>query len=265
MAILLSALVLGLMGSFHCAGMCGPIAVAFPLHGNTIPQKIFGGALYNIGRTLTYGIMGALFGMLGQGIHLLGFQQKVSVIMGALMIISVLFPALFRYQYNLDRSLFSAAGKLKKTIGKLFAVRSFQSLFFIGLLNGLLPCGLVYIAIAGAIGTGSAMQGTFYMILFGLGTIPMMLGISVAGNMMGLALRNKINKIIPVLVVVVGLLFILRGLDLGIPYLSPKKQMIEQKFENNLTGKDTIVVTEKQLPPCCQKPDTSALTKEEVK
>ena len=265
MAILLSALVLGIMGSFHCAGMCGPIAVALPLHGNTVLQKFFGGTLYNIGRTLTYGIMGALFGMLGQGIQLLGFQQKVSVIMGALMIISVLFPAFFRNQNNLEKRWFSVVGKLKKSIGKLFTVRSFSSLFFIGLLNGLLPCGLVYIAIAGAIGTGNSAQGTLYMILFGLGTIPMMLGISVAGNMMGLALRNKINKLIPVLVVVVGLLFILRGLDLGIPYLSPKKQMIEQKFENNLSGKDTIVVTEKQLPPCCQKPDTAAVQAEKVK
>jgi len=82
---------------------------------------------------------------------------------------------------------------------------------------------------------------------------------------MGLALRNRINKLIPVLVVVVGLLFILRGLDLGIPYLSPKKQMIEQKFENNLSGKDTIVVTEKQLPPCCQKPDTATIQAEKGK
>ncbi len=262
MTILISAFVLGIMGSFHCAGMCGPIAIALPLHGNSIAQKIFGGALYNIGRTITYGIMGALFGMLGQGIHLLGFQQTVSVVMGALMIISVLFPALFRNQYTLDKSLFSLVGKLKKSIGKLFAVRSFQSLFFIGLLNGLLPCGLVYIAIAGAIGTGNTAKGAFYMILFGLGTIPMMLGISLAGNVLGLAVRQKINKIIPVLVVVVGLLFVLRGLDLGIPYLSPKKQMIEKKFENNLTGKDTIVVTEKQLPPCCQKPATDSTNSE---
>lgn len=104
MAILLSALVLGLMGSFHCAGMCGPIAIALPLHGNTVLQKIFGGTLYNLGRTLTYGIMGALFGMLGQGIHLLGFQQKISVVMGVVMIVSVLFPALFRNQFSLEKS-----------------------------------------------------------------------------------------------------------------------------------------------------------------
>ena len=240
------------MGSFHCAGMCGPIAIALPLHGNTVPQKIFGGTLYNIGRTITYGILGALFGMLGQGIHLLGFQQKISVVMGALMIISVLFPALFRNQFSLEKSWFSIVGKLKKSIGKMFAVRSFSSLFFIGLLNGLLPCGLVYIAIAGAIGTGSATQGTLYMILFGLGTIPMMLGISVAGNMMGLALRNRINKLIPVLVVVVGLLFILRGLDLGIPFLSPEKQKIEQKFENSLEKNTTSLIQESK-GDCCTK------------
>jgi len=264
MTILLSALVLGIMGSFHCAGMCGPIAIALPLHGNTVLQKIFGGTLYNVGRTITYGIMGAIFGLLGQGISMIGFQQTISVIMGAIMIISVLFPALFKNQYRLDKSWFSFVGKLKKSIGQMFSIRSFSSLFFIGLLNGLLPCGLVYMAIAGAIGTGSAVQGTLYMILFGLGTIPMLLTISVAGNMMGLALRNRINKLIPVLVVVVGLLFMLRGLDLGIPYLSPKKQMIEKKFENNLSGKDTIVVTEKQLPPCCQKPYTTGVTNEEV-
>ncbi|MFV0593087.1 MAG: sulfite exporter TauE/SafE family protein [Draconibacterium sp.] len=234
MTILFSALVLGLMGSFHCAGMCGPIAVALPLHGNTILQKIFGGALYNIGRTITYGIMGAVFGLLGQGLHLLGFQQKVSVLMGAVMIISVLFPALFKNQYNLNKSWFSFVGKLKKTIAQLFAIRSFQSLFFIGMLNGLLPCGLVYMAIAGAIGTGGVVEGSLYMILFGLGTIPMLLAISLAGNVMSLAVRKSINKLIPVLVVVVGVLFILRGLSLGIPYLSPPKQKIEQKFEKSL-------------------------------
>ncbi len=234
MTILLSALLLGLMGSFHCAGMCGPIAIALPLHGNTVAQKIFGGTLYNLGRAITYGIMGAIFGMLGQGLHLIGFQQKVSVIMGALMIISVLFPSLFKNQYKLDKSWFKFVGKLKKSLGKLLTVRSFSSLFLIGLLNGLLPCGLVYMAVAGAIGTGEVALGAFYMILFGIGTIPMMLSISLAGNLFSTALRNKINKLIPILVVLVGIFFILRGLSLGIPFLSPPKEKIEKKFEKSL-------------------------------
>ena len=229
MAILISAFVLGIMGSFHCAGMCGPIAIALPLHGNTLPQKIFGGTLYNIGRTITYGIMGALFGMLGQGIHLLGFQQKVSVVMGALMIISVLFPALFRSQYSLDKSLFSFVGKLKKSIGKLFAVRSFQSLFFIGLLNGLLPCGLVYVAIAGAINTGSVISGSLFMILFGVGTIPLLLLASLASDAIGQRVRSKMQRAVPYFVFFLGVLFVLRGMSLGIPYISPTAEKLAPK------------------------------------
>ena len=251
MSILISALVLGLMGSFHCAGMCGPIAVALPLHGNTTSQKIFGGTLYNLGRTITYGLMGAIFGALGQGLQLIGFQQKVSVVMGSVMIISVLFPKLFSNQYKMDRSWFSVVGKLKKKIGEMFSIRSFQSLFFIGMLNGLLPCGLVYMAIAGAIGTGGIAEGSLYMILFGLGTIPMLLAISLAGNIMSLAIRNRINKLIPVLVVVVGLLFILRGLSLGIPYLSPPKQKIEQKFEKSLATESEELHKESK-GDCCK-------------
>ena len=237
-AILVSALILGLAGSFHCAGMCGPIAIALPLHGNTVGRKVYGGVLYNLGRTTTYGVMGAVFGLLGQSFEMIGFQQKVSLIMGIIMIVSVFFPRLFKNQYSQEKSWFSIIGKLKKSIGELFSVRSFSSLYFIGLLNGLLPCGLVYIAIAGAIGTGRVIVCSAYMILFGLGTIPMLLGISLAGNIMSLAVRNRINKLIPVLVVIVGVFFVLRGLSIGIPFLSPPREKIEKKFEKKLEGNE---------------------------
>lgn len=250
MAILISALVLGLMGSFHCAGMCGPIALALPLHGNTVGQKIFGGLLYNLGRTLTYGIMGAAFGFVGQGLGMIGFQQWVSVIMGSIMIITALFPSLFRSRSGPEKSWLVFVSKLKSRMGKLFAVRSFSSLFLIGLLNGLLPCGLVYMAIAGAIGTGGVLNGSAFMIAFGLGTIPMMLFISLAGNMLSGAVRSKINKLIPILVIVVGLLFILRGLNLGIPYLSPPKEKIEKKFEKSLKQEQTAVMQD-SIGSCC--------------
>jgi len=234
MEVLISALVLGLMGSFHCVGMCGPIAIALPLRGNTFLQKLFGGMLYNVGRTITYGVMGLVFGLLGQGIEMLGFQRWVSIIMGVLMIVSVIFPSLFKNQGDLNQSMFSFVGKLKRTLRKMFRVKSYKGLFIIGLLNGLLPCGLVYIAIAGAIGTSDAVLSTLFMILFGLGTLPMLLGVSLAGNLLSLSLRNKMNKAIPVIVVVVGLVFILRGLSLGIPFLSPPQEKIERKFEHEL-------------------------------
>jgi uncharacterized protein len=260
MAILLSAFVLGLMGSFHCVGMCGPIVLALPLHGNTLQQKIFGGLLYNLGRTVTYGVMGAVFGLLGQGLHLVGFQQVVSVIMGSAMILSVLFPSLFRNQYTLHKSSFKMIARLKKSITDLFAVRSFQSLFFIGLLNGLLPCGLVYIAIAGAIAAGGVTIGIWYMILFGLGTLPMLLILGVAGNLVSTRLRQRINRLIPILVLAVGVFFILRGLNLNIKFLSPTKEKIEQKFEKSLEEKSLTSAADQQkniefpaeIPSCCQ-------------
>ncbi len=228
MEILYSALLLGLMGSFHCVGMCGPIAISLPLRGKNQFQKISGGVLYNIGRTLTYGLMGAVFGLIGEGFELMGFQQWISIAMGALMVLSILTPSLFR-NLNTGKNIpFSNA--VRRGIQTLFAKRSFGGLFFIGVLNGLLPCGLVYMAIAGAIGTGSFVLGVLYMVLFGLGTLPMMLFITVLGNLISLSVRNKINKIIPYLVVVVGLIFILRGLSLGIPYLSPPKEKLNPEI-----------------------------------
>ena len=233
MSLLISAFLLGLTGSFHCAGMCGPIAVSLPLYGNSLGRKVLCGGLYNIGRILTYGIMGLFFGLIGQGFHLIGFQQVISVIMGTIMIISALFPSVFRVPEKQSGVVFQLLNKLKITIRKLFSVSSWQSLFFIGLLNGLLPCGLVYMAMAGAIVSGNVLSGIGYMIFFGLGTIPVLLLISVSGNVISSAVRNKVNKLIPVLVVVVGLFFILRGLNLGIPYLSPTKEKIEKKFEKS--------------------------------
>jgi sulfite exporter TauE/SafE len=257
MAILISALILGLMGSFHCVGMCGPIVLALPLHGNNLQQKIYGGLLYNLGRTVTYGIMGAVFGLLGQGLRLVGFQQVVSVLMGSAMIVSVLFPALFRNQYDLQKSSFKLVAKLKQTIAGMFSIRSFQSLFFIGLLNGLLPCGLVYIALAGAIATGNLVTSIWYMVLFGLGTIPMLLALGVTSNVVSARIRQKINQFIPVLVVVVGIFFVLRGLNLNIKYLSPTKDRIEQRFEKSLEEQKQSDTNEKSatVPSCCTQPE----------
>jgi hypothetical protein len=259
MAVMLSALLLGLMGSFHCVGMCGPIVLALPLHGNNVWEKISGGLLYNLGRTVTYGTMGAVFGLLGQGLKLVGFQQVISVIMGVAMVVSVLFPGMFRNQYDLKKSSFQLVARLKKSIMELFSVRSIQSLFFIGLLNGLLPCGLVYIALAGAIASGSLTMGIGYMILFGLGTIPMLLILGVAGNLVSTRIRQRINRLIPILVVLVGIFFILRGLNLNIKYLSPTKDRIEKRFEKSLEehqlseiqGNENSFRVKGEIPACC--------------
>jgi hypothetical protein len=151
--------------------------------------------------------------------------------MGSLMIASVLLPLIFRRAGSVINEPLTR--RLRDSIGRLFALKSYKGLFMIGVLNALLPCGLVYMAIAGAIGTGSLLQSTLFMVLFGLGTIPMMLTISLIGNAISLTVRKKINRIIPVLVVVIGLIFILRGLSLGIPYLSPPAEKMNPEVHMN--------------------------------
>jgi uncharacterized protein len=233
---LYTALTIGLIGSFHCIGMCGPIAVALPLSRGGYLGKITGTLLYNAGRTITYGLLGALFGLLGKGIEMAGFQQWASIFIGMAMIVSVVFPFLFKEKMNLERLFFGYAGRLISKFRTMFGKQSFSNLFFIGLLNGLLPCGLVYVAVAGAINTNDVGVGIIYMMVFGIGTTPVMITISMAGNVISQSLKAKMNKIIPGFVVFLGILFILRGLSLGIPYISPKTHKLTPDKEIKTEG-----------------------------
>ena len=229
----LAALLTGLVGSLHCIGMCGPIAAALPLGTKSWAYKTFGSLTYNLGRTLTYGVLGGLFGILGKGIQLAGLQQWASIVIGVAMIVSVIFPAVFKSKFNPDKIFTGYAARLIGRFRKLFKQSSLSSLFFIGLLNGLLPCGLVYVAVAGAITTNSVVGGILYMIIFGLGTIPVMLVIPLIGNVIGQGMRKRLRGTVSVFIVVLGLLFILRGLSLGIPYVSPKSKMLQPREEMN--------------------------------
>ena len=111
---------------------------------------------------------------------------------------------------------------LKKNISALFSKGTISSLFLIGILNGFLPCGFVYIGLAGSIASGNAISGAAVMILFGLGTVPAMFAASVFGKFINLGIRNKIKKAVPVFAILLAAIFIIRGMNLGIPYLSPK-------------------------------------------
>lgn len=221
------ALMTGLVTSLHCIGMCGPIAIALPLGKKSWGFRVFGSFTYNIGRTITYGVLGAIFGLLGQGIEMAGFQQWASILIGVAMILSVIFPALFRNKIKFDQFLTGYASRLITKFRRLFKESSISSLFVIGLLNGLLPCGMVYVAIAGAISTNDLVSGVIYMVIFGIGTIPVMLAIPLVGNLIGLGIRKKLRGVVAVFIVLLGILFILRGLSLGIPYISPKTKVLQ--------------------------------------
>ncbi len=220
------ALMTGLVGSLHCLGMCGPIAIALPLGNKSFLSRAGGGLIYNIGRIITYALLGAIFGLLGQGIEMAGLQQWASILLGLALILSVIAPAVFRGKLKIEQLFVGYAGKMIGSFRKLFSIHSIPSLFLIGLLNGLLPCGLVYVAIAGAINTNALIQGIFYMIIFGIGTIPIMLAIPLIGNLVGNTFRKKYSKVLSGFIIILGIVFILRGLSLGIPYISPPKKML---------------------------------------
>ena len=212
-----TAFLLGFVGSAHCAGMCGPLALALP-DGGVRPTFIAGRVLYNFGRITIYALMGAAFGLLGQGFALAGLQRWVSLVIGAAILIGLIVSPRFANVVPVVRFV----GWLKSALGGLLRRRALPSLFGIGLLNGLLPCGLVYVACAGATTTGTVLTGAQYMIAFGFGTVPMMLAISLAGTKLQFALRFRVQRLIPVSLALVGLLLLLRGMALGIPYVSPK-------------------------------------------
>lgn len=244
----IAAISLGLLGSFHCLGMCGPIALALPIHHQTPAIRFFSVFLYNLGRAITYSVFGLLFGLLGQGFFVGGFQQVLSVVIGSLLLISVLYSLLF------SKGLFNISAingfvlRLKAGFGDLFRLKSLSSMFLIGLLNGLLPCGLVYVAIAGATATGHFLNGALFMFLFGLGTLPTMLSLSLFGQFMQIKYRNWIRKAVPVFVSAMAILMILRGLNLGIPYVSPRI------VEKETSAMDCHSPGTEQTMECCAKP-----------
>ncbi|MDI1355831.1 MAG: sulfite exporter TauE/SafE family protein [bacterium] len=221
MQFLLVAISLGFLGSFHCIGMCGPIALALPL-GNSSPiKKTFLIISYNLGRILTYSVFGIFAGIVGKTFALAGYQQALSVSIGVVLLLIVFVPAKYTHGNSFVPKIFSFFNAVKTEFGKLFLKKGHGTLFTIGLLNGLLPCGLVYLGIAGSIATGDILNGALFMAAFGLGTLPVMLALPYAGSFIGLATRNTMRKTIPVVVTLTALLLILRGLNLGIPYVSP--------------------------------------------
>ena len=219
--LLVTAFTLGLLGSFHCVGMCGPLALSLPVQHLQGFHKLAGILVYNIGRVITYAILGAIFGLVGMSFHYFGWQQAFSIVLGSLLI--VLFISLLFRKRIFKNSLIQRTWNrhLIQRITPLFHQNNFGALLLIGILNGLLPCGLVYMAIAGALATGNIQNSSLFMAMFGLGTLPAMMAMSFAGGLISLKMRNTIRRSYPFIIGLMGVLLILRGMNLNIPYISP--------------------------------------------
>ena len=229
--MLYSAFIVGLLGSFHCLGMCGPLVLALPVHSNNKIQAITGRLLYNGGRILTYSLLGLAFGTFGESLTIFTTQQKLSVAIGSFILVLILLPSQVAQSINFMSPIARFTAGVKKQFASQFKQRTYKAFFLSGLLNGVLPCGLVYVALAGAIATGNSYSGMTYMALFGLGTLPIMLAVSFAGQYITLQWRSRLTKVIPAFTIVVACLFILRGLNLGIPMVSPAVAGPQAKIE----------------------------------
>ncbi len=210
-----SAFLVGFLGSFHCAGMCGPIALALPTQNESRIDIIIGRLLYNGGRVLTYSLLGLLVGLLGHTISLAGYQGPLSVISGILILLAVFLPFVFKRFDALSKISSLYSSKLKRIFRSLFGQRSRITLLSIGVVNGFLPCGFVYLALAAAIAMGTVTESVFYMVFFGIGTIPMMLTLSLLGRFAGPGFSQFIYKANPFIAVSVAVLLILRGFMIG--------------------------------------------------
>jgi len=212
-----TAFILGLFGSLHCAGMCGPLALALPGAGASMTGFAASRLAYNLGRIMTYGLLGLLFGVVGKTLFLAGIQRWASMALGGALLVGLFASRRLALWQPVTRFV----QQLKSRMSTLLRRRSMASLTLLGMLNGLLPCGLVYVAGAGATATGGIVSSLIYMAAFGAGTVPMMLAIGLSGKLVPQPLRLKLVKAIPVSVFLLAMLLILRGMSLGIPYLSP--------------------------------------------
>lgn len=226
--MLWTAFLLGFLGSFHCLGMCGPIALAVSAKDRSryLKNKL----IYNFGRTITYSGLGAGIGLLGFSLALAGIQQWISISMGVLIVVMA-----FSYKRSermvAQSGLFGAVGKLRQALGKYLKKGGTSAFFLTGLLNGFLPCGMVYLALIASLAMQSPLYGAAYMFFFGMGTIPMLISVMVTQQMVAASIRNKLIKGMPYFAMFIGILFIVRGMGLGIHYISPHLSPIDQQTE----------------------------------
>jgi len=213
------AFLMGLFGSLHCAVMCGPIMLGMPFQKKSFLQSSLQLLLYQFGRIFVYTVLGIGVGALGSSIKIFSNQKTLSLSIGIILIVftALQFSTIYKYRFaKIQNKLLNPVSKL---MSKVFKLKRWG--LFAGMLNGLIPCGMVYLALATALNTGSVSSGGTFMLLFGLGTTPLMMMISMGGIYLKKYIRFNTQQLIPWFMLFIGILFILRSAELGIPFLSP--------------------------------------------
>jgi len=198
--------------------MCGPLALAVQSSKKVQGSAAFFSSLqYNTGRTIGYVSLGLLFGILGSAASFGGVQRGVSILLGVVMVLFFLFsinpdhliskvPAINRFYTSISQKLIGLLRKSEKVPS-----------LYLGTINGFLPCGLVYIAIAGAISLSNIWGSIGFMLFFGLGTFPAMIGVTLGHQAVSQKLRMSLKRLYPIITLVMGAYLIYRGLMSKLP------------------------------------------------
>jgi sulfite exporter TauE/SafE len=211
-----TAFVLGLSSSFHCVGMCGPLLLAVPTRAS-INYQWLEILIYHTARIFTYALLGVLVGFAGWRLQVANLQQFFSLTIGIILLIYVFAGRFFAdasWLLAFNKMIFSFFGFAAKQKGQ-------RGTLLLGVANGLLPCGMVYIALTGAMASASATAAAGFMTLFGLGTLPLLFVFNFYGIRLQASVKQRIKFVSPIVIAIMGILLIIRGLNLGIPYISP--------------------------------------------
>jgi sulfite exporter TauE/SafE len=215
--------------------MCGPIAMSVPINRKSEFTILTSSFFYHTGRIITYSLLGILVGSIGFGINLVGILQSLSIIAGiGIILYAWRYQLLGQYSDTIFKTVlpYNINSRL---MGKVVKNKSPFKPLFLGILNGILPCGMVYTALITSLLTGNAVSGSISMLFFGLGTYPTMIVLMYLTQKTATRFRSKINRFLPIILSIVGLLIVVRGLNLNIPYLSPQATFSEEK--NNIEVK----------------------------
>jgi sulfite exporter TauE/SafE len=230
-----SGFALGLIGSLHCLGMCGPLVLM--AHGASVNRgwSAFWGATlpYHAGRIMVYTLLASVLGGLVDAATLPSWQGPLSIFSGIAL--------LAMYFWGIAPSN-PMSKRLSSWTYQLFAKQKPQTMWLAGAINGLLPCGLSLAALVAASSQGTALSAAWFMLGFGLGTSPALIALVGLGASMPEGLRRVARRVAPYTVLVVGLLLLLRGANLGIPFLSPKWDSMHMQAEGPQSS---------NRPTCC--------------
>ncbi|RZK40980.1 MAG: sulfite exporter TauE/SafE family protein [Pedobacter sp.] len=213
------AFLLGFLGSLHCAVMCGPLMLSLPLQKTNYLKSALQILSYQFGRILTYTILGVIVGFVGNSITVFADQEMLSLGIGSMLVVFTLLYLTGRYSKITSSFQNKLTLPIAKLMGKIYGLPFWG--FFAGLLNGLIPCGMVYLALATALNSASVKSAGSFMLLFGLGTTPLLLMISLGGIYLKRYIKFNPSKLVPWFMLFIGVLFILRSANLGLPFLSP--------------------------------------------